>query len=115
MSIIIFNYLYLLFHLKKDKKLHCFLLVTTFPYNYIHFHSLSLPKKADCENKQHRRSLHFRVYIKIRHDISSRKIFFFSKILFWSIQKKNQGDVFWEFDLEHICKNSRKKFVVRIS
>jgi hypothetical protein len=32
-----------------------------------------------------------------------------------SIQKKNQGDVFWEFDLEHICKNSRKNFVVRIS
>ena len=32
-----------------------------------------------------------------------------------SIQKKNQGDVFWEFDLEHICKNPRKKFVVRIS
>ena len=53
---------------------------------------------------------HFRAYIKIRHDIWGKKMFFISKILVRSIQKKkkNQGDVFWEFDLEHICKNSKK-------
>ncbi len=40
---------------------------------------------------------------------------FFSRILIRSIQKKNQVDVFWEFDFEKTCKKSRKNLVVRIS
>ena len=53
---------------------------------------------------------HFRAYIKIRHDISGRN-FFFQRFLIRSI-KKNQGDIFWEFDFEQTCEKSKKILLV---